>query len=63
MAEQVQKTKQTGEAKQDQTLHADPADAEQADLSYTDDLMEDIDGLLNELGQDFVAQYVQKGGE
>jgi ubiquitin-like protein Pup len=63
VAAQERIQKPSGEAKQDETLHADPADAEQADLSYTDDLMEDIDGLLNELGQDFVAQYVQRGGE
>jgi ubiquitin-like protein Pup len=63
VAAQERIQKPAGEAKQDETLHADPADAEQADLSYTDDLMEDIDGLLNELGQDFVANYIQKGGE
>lgn len=63
MAAQERIQKPAGEEKQDETLHADPADAEQADLTYTDDLMADIDGLLNELGSEFVKNYVQRGGQ
>lgn len=63
MAGQERIQKPAGEAKQDQTLHADPAAAEQADLSYTDDLMDEIDDLLNTLGVETVENYVQKGGE
>lgn len=50
-------------AKQEETLHADPAAAEQTDLTYTDELLGDIDDLLNELGTEFVKNYVQKGGQ
>lgn len=63
MASQERIQKQAGGEAQSDTLHADPTAAEQADLTYTDELLEDIDDLLNELGQDFVANYVQKGGE
>jgi ubiquitin-like protein Pup len=63
MAERVQTTKQTGEAKQDQTLHADPAAAEQADKSDLDALLDEIDAVLEENAEEFVKNYRQKGGQ
>lgn len=60
--EQVQK-QGSAPATQDQTMHADPADAEQADLTHTDELLDEIDDLLNTLGVETVINYVQKGGE
>lgn len=64
MAKQEQVQKQTSApAQQDQTLHADPAAAEQANTEFTDELLDEIDGLLEENAQEFVANYIQKGGE
>lgn len=63
MAEQVRKQKQAAEAKQDQTLHADPSAAEQSDKTDLDDLLDEIDAVLEENAQEFVANYIQKGGQ
>lgn len=59
--EQVQKTKQ---ATQEETVEvsADTPNA-QADLSATDDLLDEIDAVLEENAFEFVRDYVQKGGE
>ena len=34
-----------------------------ADTSDVDSMLDEIDGLLEELGQDFAENYVQKGGQ
>lgn len=38
-------------------------ESEGADLSDIDDLLDEIDALLEENAQDFVASYIQKGGQ
>lgn len=35
----------------------------QAHVSSTDDLLDEIDGLLESNAEEFVRSYVQKGGE
>lgn len=37
--------------------------ASQAQVGITDDLLDEIDGVLEENAQEFVEQFVQKGGE
>jgi ubiquitin-like protein Pup len=36
---------------------------EAADLSATDDLLDEIDAILEENAEEFVRDYIQKGGE
>lgn len=60
---------------QEQQHHASTADAEEveaveakdltnAELSAdVDDILDDIDDVLEENAQEFVSQYVQKGGQ
>ena len=61
MAEQVQKQKPAPQEKQAETAHSEGG--EQADLSETDSLMDEIDALLEENAEEFVAGYIQKGGQ
>lgn len=35
----------------------------QVDLTATDDLLDEIDGLLENNAEEFVRSYVQKGGQ
>lgn len=35
----------------------------EATLGLTDDILDEIDGLLEENASQFVAQYIQRGGE
>lgn len=65
--EQVQK-QGSAPATQDQTIHANPQDAKPADLEATDALIDEIDEMLDDIlgetsAQDFVNDYIQKGGE
>jgi ubiquitin-like protein Pup len=41
----------------------EPVEAKTVDTSETDDLLDEIDGVLEENAQAFVENYVQKGGE
>lgn len=40
-----------------------PQAPEAADLSETDELLNEIDSVLEENAEEFVAAYIQKGGE
>lgn len=65
MAERVQ-VKKTAPAKQEQTTeHVEAVvDEEAAKLkAETDELLDEIDGLLEENAEDFVKAYIQKGGQ
>ena len=65
MAEQIQKQKPTEEKA------ADPKGADAKDLSKKgdeikadmDDLMDQIDNVLEENAQEFITNYVQRGGQ
>lgn len=61
MAEQVQKQRQASQTTTE--VEELPAIPEQADLSKTDELLDEIDEALNALDQDLAQQYTQKGGE
>ena len=41
----------------------EPVKTEAEILAETDALMDEIDGLLEENAQEFVANYIQKGGQ
>lgn len=67
---QQQIRKPTQQEKQDEAKQQAEEDAvrqaqekESVDLDYTDDLIEEIDGLLEENAEEFVKAYRQKGGQ
>lgn len=60
MAAQVQKSKST--AKREAALE-EVAKVEQRDTSDIDALLDEIDSVLEENAEEFVKNYVQKGGE
>lgn len=59
MAEQKRIQKPAPQEKQAETAHS--AGGEQADLTETDDLLDEIDSILEE--QDVLINFRQKGGE
>lgn len=62
MAERIRKSKQTSEkeTKVEELPKTDSKEELKADL---DDLLDEIDGLLEENAEEFVKGYVQKGGQ
>lgn len=60
--ERIQKT---AAAPQERTEHVEdlPQAPEAADLSATEDLLDEIDAILETNAEGFVAQYVQAGGQ
>lgn len=68
MAEQVQKDKVRLKQKDAEELAAEDAAVQaaqqaEADLAATDELLDEIDALLEQNAEEFVRQYVQKGGQ
>ena len=59
MAERVQKQKPAPQEQEAQTAHS--TGGEQADLSATDDLLDEIDAILEE--QEVLTNFRQKGGQ
>ena len=59
--QRVQKEKQA--SKREAQPAPEVTVGEQADLSTTDALLDEIDSVLEENAQEFVNAYVQKGGE
>jgi prokaryotic ubiquitin-like protein Pup len=59
---QVRKTKGKQSEEQDAAAAEESAAAE-VDTSDIDDLLDEIDGVLEENAEEFVKNYVQKGGE
>jgi ubiquitin-like protein Pup len=57
---QKQRTERTSEPAADVTVDATKGDQLKADL---DDLLDEIDEVLEENAEEFVRNYVQKGGE
>lgn len=47
----------------DNDLEATAAGQEQLHVTGTDDLLDEIDGLLESNAEEFVRSYVQKGGQ
>jgi len=59
MSERIQKQKPAPQEREAQAPHS--SGGEQADLSATDDLLDEIDSILEE--QDVLINYRQKGGQ
>ncbi len=65
MAERVRKSKPAPQERKAEDVAVEAAvDAEAEALkAETDSLLDEIDSLLEENAQEFVANYVQKGGQ
>lgn len=64
MAEQVRKQKPVQDKKTTEEQVDAVVDAEAEKLkAETEDLLDEIDGLLEENAEEFVRNYVQKGGQ
>lgn len=59
---QEHKSKASSHTEQDTVADAAPA-ASAVDTSETDALLDEIDDVLEENAEQFVKQYIQKGGE
>ncbi len=64
MAEREQKRK-TGSSRQEETTEEPQAASDQGEKlkAELDDLLDEIDEVLEENAEEFVRNYVQKGGE
>ena len=64
MAEQEQVRKQAP-ARREETVEETPAVSEQGEKikAELDDLLDEIDSVLEDNAEDFVRNYVQKGGQ
>lgn len=64
MAEQ-ERSQSKGRSESSEAADAQAADAveTETDLDALDDLLDEIDGVLEENAEDFVKNYVQKGGQ
>ena len=49
--------------KDEETTEPQDAQAQDVDTSDVDDLLDEIDSVLEENAEEFVRNYVQKGGE
>lgn len=64
MARQTQQKKQSTEKKTEEVKETPKADeSREAHLKDIDDLLDEIDGVLETNAEEFVKNYVQKGGE
>lgn len=60
--ERLQKTKQTDETKQEVVEEVKAKDAQEL-KDELDELLDEIDGVLEVNAEEFIRNYVQKGGE
>lgn len=63
MAERIQKNKQTTSKEAAPVEEVPKTDTKEELKDEMDELLDEIDGLLEENAQEFVAQYIQKGGQ
>lgn len=68
MTSRVQQPKPTVSKEESRQIAEDDAEVQAAadkaaDLTDTDELLDEIDALLEENAEEFVRNYVQKGGE
>lgn len=64
MAERIQKQKSNAKQEQEVVEKVEPKTDQAEELKADmDDLLDEIDGLLEENAEEFVRGYVQKGGE
>lgn len=62
----AQERRQTGRTPRDRSTYetaASPRGAETAGVAQIDALLDEIDSVLEENAEEFVKNYVQKGGE
>ena len=60
--ERIQKPKPI-ERKAEEVEHLEPTKPETDILDLSDELLDEIDGLLEENAEEFVKDYIQKGGQ
>ena len=63
MAEEQEKARRRSAEQTSEQVEAEVAETTEADLSEVDDLLDEIDSVLEENAEEFVKNYVQKGGE
>lgn len=62
--EQIQKQKQQSTKTNEETETEEVPDVRDETLSQdVDDMLDEIDGVLEENAEEFVSNYIQKGGE
>lgn len=62
MNQRIQVEKSTSSKREDESLDA-TADTKEALKAEMDALLDEIDGVLEENAEEFVAGYIQKGGQ
>lgn len=65
MAERELKKKPSSQRSQDEVVETEPASSEKSEKlkAELDDLLDEIDEVLEDNAEEFVRNYVQKGGE
>ena len=63
MAEREQKQRRTSRSDDSQVEDIEPAATGEELKAELDDLLDEIDGVLETNAEEFVKNYVQKGGE
>tara|TARA_B100000614_G_scaffold57295_1_gene50447 strand:+ start:98 stop:289 length:192 start_codon:yes stop_codon:yes gene_type:complete len=63
MAEREQKQRRTSRSDDSQAEEIEPAATGEELKAELDDLLDEIDGVLETNAEEFVKNYVQKGGE
>ena len=63
MAEEQGKARKRSTEQTSEDVEVEVDEAAEADLGEVDDLLDEIDAVLEENAEEFVKNYVQKGGE
>ena len=63
MAEEQGKARKRSAEQTSEEVETDVVETAEADLGEVDDLLDEIDSVLEENAEEFVKNYVQKGGE
>jgi ubiquitin-like protein Pup len=63
MAEEKGQARKRSTDKTSEDVEVEVDEAAEADLGEVDDLLDEIDAVLEENAEEFVKNYVQKGGE
>ncbi len=63
MAEEQGKARKRSSEQAAEDVEVEVDEASETDLEAVDDLLDEIDSVLEENAEEFVKNYVQKGGE
>ena len=63
MAEDQGQARKRSSEQTSEDVEIEAGEATEADLNEVDDLLDEIDSVLEENAEEFVKNYVQKGGE